>query len=109
MVIGNAPFIRLQCSARYLPLINDGDTGYGNPLNVRRMVREYERAGAAAVHIEDQVFPKRRGGGRRARLLGAVLLPILLLQRRSRFRSAERISVSIFISAHSTLTRSVIS
>jgi 2-methylisocitrate lyase-like PEP mutase family enzyme len=44
-----------------LPLIADGDTGYGNPLNVRRMVREYERAGAAALHIEDQTFPKRCG------------------------------------------------
>ena len=44
-----------------LPLIADGDTGYGNPLNVRRAVREYERAGAAAMHIEDQTFPKRCG------------------------------------------------
>jgi 2,3-dimethylmalate lyase len=44
-----------------LPLIADGDTGYGNPLNVRRMVREYERASAAALHIEDQTFPKRCG------------------------------------------------
>ncbi|GLW06475.1 carboxyvinyl-carboxyphosphonate phosphorylmutase [Microtetraspora sp. NBRC 13810] len=44
-----------------LPLIADGDTGYGNPLNVRRAVREYEKAGAAAMHIEDQTFPKRCG------------------------------------------------
>jgi 2,3-dimethylmalate lyase len=42
-------------------VIADGDTGYGNPLNVRCVVREYERAGAAAVHIQDQTFPKRCG------------------------------------------------
>lgn len=44
-----------------IPLIGDVDTGYGNPLNVYRTVREFERAGVAAVHIEDQVFPKRCG------------------------------------------------
>lgn len=44
-----------------LPLIADADTGYGNPLNVRRTIQEYERAGAAAVHIEDQVWPKKCG------------------------------------------------
>ncbi|WP_207756945.1 isocitrate lyase/PEP mutase family protein [Nonomuraea cypriaca] len=44
-----------------LPLIADADTGYGNPLNVRRAVRAYEAAGAAALHIEDQTFPKRCG------------------------------------------------
>jgi len=44
-----------------IPLIGDIDTGYGNPLNVERTVREFERAGMAAVHLEDQVFPKRCG------------------------------------------------
>lgn len=44
-----------------LPLIADADTGYGNPINVRRTVREYERAGVAAIHIEDQVWPKKCG------------------------------------------------
>lgn len=44
-----------------IPLIGDVDTGYGNPLNVYRTIREFERAGVAAVHIEDQVFPKRCG------------------------------------------------
>src|SRR5947208_1148881 len=43
------------------PLIADADTGYGNPINVRRTLREYERAGVAAIHIEDQVWPKRCG------------------------------------------------
>jgi 2,3-dimethylmalate lyase len=44
-----------------IPLIADADTGYGGALNVYRTVREYERAGIAALHIEDQVFPKRCG------------------------------------------------
>lgn len=44
-----------------LPVIADADTGYGNPLNVQRTVRAYERAGAAGLHIEDQVSPKKCG------------------------------------------------
>jgi len=44
-----------------IPLIADGDTGYGNALNVQRTVLEYARAGAAAVMIEDQVSPKKCG------------------------------------------------
>jgi 2-methylisocitrate lyase-like PEP mutase family enzyme len=44
-----------------LPVIADADTGYGNALNVRRSVREFERAGVAALHLEDQTFPKRCG------------------------------------------------
>lgn len=43
------------------PLIADADTGYGNPINVRRTVREYEHAGVAGIHIEDQVWPKKCG------------------------------------------------
>ncbi len=44
-----------------IPLICDADTGYGEAINVQRTVREYEDAGAAALHIEDQVWPKRCG------------------------------------------------
>jgi 2-methylisocitrate lyase-like PEP mutase family enzyme len=44
-----------------VPLIADADTGYGSPINVVRTVREYERAGVAAIQLEDQVFPKRCG------------------------------------------------
>src|SRR5712671_310332 len=44
-----------------VPLIGDGDTGYGNALNVQRTVIDYARAGAAAVMIEDQVSPKKCG------------------------------------------------
>ncbi len=44
-----------------VPIIADADTGYGGVLNVRRTVRQYERTGVAAIHIEDQDFPKRCG------------------------------------------------
>jgi 2-methylisocitrate lyase-like PEP mutase family enzyme len=48
-------------AARSVPLIGDGDTGYGNALNVQRTVAEYARAGAAGVMIEDQISPKKCG------------------------------------------------
>lgn len=51
----------IMATATQLPLIADADTGYGNELNVTRTVRDFERAGAAAIHIEDQVAPKRCG------------------------------------------------
>src|SRR3712207_6610491 len=44
-----------------IPVIADADDGYGNPINVIRTIREYEAAGAAAIHIEDQVSPKKCG------------------------------------------------
>ena len=48
-------------SAVRIPLIADADTGYGNAINLVRTVREYERVGVAAIHIEDQITPKRCG------------------------------------------------
>ncbi len=53
--------VRYIANAVNIPLVCDADTGYGNPVNVYRTVREYEAAGAAALHIEDQVWPKRCG------------------------------------------------
>lgn len=53
--------VRAIARATGLPLIVDGDTGYGEALNAMRLVRELEDAGAAAVHIEDQVLPKKCG------------------------------------------------
>ena len=44
-----------------IPFLVDADTGYGGVLNVVRTVREMERAGAAGLFVEDQVFPKRCG------------------------------------------------
>jgi len=52
---------RRICDATARPVIADADTGHGNPLNVRRTIREFEAAGAAGVHLEDQVAPKRCG------------------------------------------------
>jgi 2-methylisocitrate lyase-like PEP mutase family enzyme len=49
------------CSTVSFPVLGDGDTGYGNPINVRRTVQGYARAGFACIMIEDQVSPKRCG------------------------------------------------
>jgi methylisocitrate lyase len=49
------------CSAVKLPVISDADTGFGNAINVMRAVWEFEKIGAAGIHIEDQVTPKRCG------------------------------------------------
>jgi methylisocitrate lyase len=54
-------FIRQVTRASGLPVLVDGDTGYGEALNVMHMVRCFEDAGAAAVHIEDQLLPKKCG------------------------------------------------
>lgn len=54
-------FIRQVARAAGLPVLVDGDTGYGEALNVMHMVRAFEDAGAAAVHIEDQLLPKKCG------------------------------------------------
>lgn len=57
-MLGNASDI---ASVLDVPVIADADTGYGGILNVQRTVRQYERSGVAAIHIEDQEFPKRCG------------------------------------------------
>jgi len=54
-------FVRQVSRASALPVLVDGDTGYGEALNVMQMVRAFEDAGAAAVHIEDQLLPKKCG------------------------------------------------
>ena len=57
-MVDNAAMIARSVS---VPVISDADTGYGNELNVTRTVREFEARGVAAIHIEDQVSPKRCG------------------------------------------------
>ncbi len=52
---------RAICNAVTIPVLGDGDTGFGNPLNIKRTVRGYQQAGFACVMIEDQVMPKRCG------------------------------------------------
>lgn len=54
-------FVRQVARASALPVLVDGDTGYGEALNVMNMVRAFEDAGAGAVHIEDQLLPKKCG------------------------------------------------
>jgi 2-methylisocitrate lyase-like PEP mutase family enzyme len=65
-----ADHARNLAAAVHIPLIADADTGYGNALSVRRTVELYEAAGVAALHIEDQVAPKRCG-----HLSGHVVIP----------------------------------
>lgn len=57
-MVDNARAIARACT---LPVIADADTGYGNAVNVVRTVQEFEQAGVAAIHLEDQVSPKRCG------------------------------------------------
>ena len=57
-MVQNARYI---AKAVNVPVVCDADTGYGNAINVWRTVREYEDAGVAGIHIEDQVFPKKCG------------------------------------------------
>jgi len=71
------PTCSSTCAARRrrwpgFPIVADGETGYGNAMNVYRTVTEYARAGAAAILIEDQVWPKKCGhyGGERAVISG---------------------------------------
>jgi len=66
-----ADHARNMASAVSIPLIADADTGYGNALNARRTVRTYETAGVAALHLEDQMLPKRCG-----HLAGKQVVPI---------------------------------
>lgn len=57
-MVGNAARI---AAAVDIPVVADADTGFGNELNVTRAIRDYERAGVAAIHMEDQGFPKKCG------------------------------------------------
>jgi 2,3-dimethylmalate lyase len=62
---------RRVAAATSIPVVLDGDTGYGNALNVVRAVREFEQSGVAGVFFEDQVFPKRCG-----HLSGKAVVPL---------------------------------
>jgi 2-methylisocitrate lyase-like PEP mutase family enzyme len=67
----NADNVARIFDATGLPVFADADTGYGNAITVKRTIREFERAGAAAIMIEDQVSPKRCG-----MLAGKALIPV---------------------------------
>ena len=66
-MVGNAADIAATVS---VPVIADADTGYGGILNIQRTIRQYQRAGVAGVHIEDQEFPKRCGHLDNKRVIG---------------------------------------
>jgi len=68
-----------------LPVIVDADTGFGNALNTQRTVREFERAGAAMIQLEDQTFPKRCG-----HLEGKGVIPVGQAARGARCASKRR-------------------
>lgn len=53
--------VKMICDAVSVPVLADADTGYGNAINLMRTVRDMEAAGAAGIHIEDQITPKRCG------------------------------------------------
>lgn len=79
-----------------VPVIADADTGFGNSLNVQRTVREYERAGVAAIHLEDQAFPKRCGS-----LSGKMLVPLEEAAQKIRAAVAARLDPDFIIIARS--------
>ncbi len=73
-LLGQAEMVdnaRRMAAVLDVPLLADADTGYGNPINVIRTVREYEQAGVAGLHLEDQVLPKKCG-----HLAGKVVVPV---------------------------------
>jgi 2-methylisocitrate lyase-like PEP mutase family enzyme len=77
-----------------IPIIADADTGYGNAVNLVRTVREYERAGVAAIHIEDQITPKRCG-----HLDGKEVIPLAEMEQKLRAALATRTDADFCIIA----------
>jgi 2-methylisocitrate lyase-like PEP mutase family enzyme len=77
--------VRVLTRAVELPVVCDADTGYGNPVNVWHTVREYERAGAAGLHLEDQAWPKRCGF-----LAGKQVIPLEEMVQKVRAACAAR-------------------
>jgi 2,3-dimethylmalate lyase len=90
-MVENAARIAAACD---LPVIADADTGYGNALNVIRTVQEYERAGVAAIHLEDQVAPKKCG-----HMEGKQVIPAAEMEAKIRAAVAARRSPDFVIIA----------
>ena len=86
--------VTVLAGATSLPLICDADTGYGGLINLRRTVRGYEAAGAAAIQIEDQEFPKKCG-----HTLGRRVIPITDMVRKIRVAVESRSDADFLIIA----------
>ena len=86
--------VKRICDVLTIPVIADGDTGFGGPLNIIRTVREYERAGVSAIQIEDQEAPKRCGHE-----LGRKLVTVAEMQGRVRAASDARSDENFLIIA----------
>lgn len=88
--VGLVTATEMQLNAQYIasavkiPVIADADNGYGNAINVIRTVRDYIRTGVAAIHIEDQVIPKRCG-----HVAGRQVIPIE--EAVGKFRAADKV------------------
>ena len=85
---------RVLCGILEIPLIADADTGYGSPVNVVRTVREYERAGVAAIQLEDQVSPKRCGHLTGKEVVDAADFEVVLRAAREARRDEETVIVA---------------
>src|SRR5262245_50850893 len=85
---------RRMVDAVTVPVIADADTGYGNAINVIRTVQAYERAGVAAIHIEDQLSPKKCG-----HLEGKQLVPAMEMAQKIRAACGARNSADFSIIA----------
>lgn len=81
-------------AATDLPVVADADTGYGNPINVIRTVQTYEQAGVAALHLEDQVMPKRCG-----HMDGKVVIPTAEMEAKIRAAVDARTNPDLVIIA----------
>src|ERR1700756_4264095 len=90
----NVRFIGLTVQAGGIAVIADADTGYGNALNVIRTVREYERAGVAAIHLEDQLSPKKCG-----HISGKAVIPAKEFAEKIRAASEKRMDPDFIIIA----------
>lgn len=84
----------MAASCAPVPLIADGDNGHGGPLNAARLTRAYERAGAACIQIEDQVFPKRCG-----HMEGKEVVPMVDAVAKIRASVAARVSKAFKVMA----------
>jgi 2-methylisocitrate lyase-like PEP mutase family enzyme len=89
-----AALVARVCEATDLPVFVDADTGFGNVTNVRRTVRMLERAGASALFIEDQVFPKRCG-----HTAGKAVVPVAEMVAKIRAAADARVDADMVIMA----------